>query len=180
MVDLMCLNLATLRRLDYEAQLKTSARAGFHAVGLQMVAVEKYLASGRSLAEARSVLDALGLVAPEMNFIPRLDLHPRKGKNGGSQAFRALLRRIGSPGLPGHHLDDQLRKRRLMTCWRMKTIWRSVAWPGNAASSPDWNSCRGRRSRRLRMRGDLVERVNHPAARDRTRHLPSREGRLPS
>lgn len=68
MGDLMCLNLATLRHLDYEAQLKTAARANFRAVGLQMIAVEKYLASGHSLAEARSVLDSLGLVAPEMNF----------------------------------------------------------------------------------------------------------------
>lgn len=66
----MCLNLATLRRLDYETQLRTAARAGFRAVGLQMVAVENYLASGRGLAEARSLLDALGLAAPEMNFIP--------------------------------------------------------------------------------------------------------------
>lgn len=66
----MCLNLATLRCLDYETQLKTAAGAGFNAVGLQMVAVENYLASGHSLADARSVLDSLGLVAPEMNFFP--------------------------------------------------------------------------------------------------------------
>ena len=66
----MCLNLATLRKLDYETQLRTAARAGFGAVGLQMVAIENYLASGHSLAEARSLLDSIGLVAPEMNFIP--------------------------------------------------------------------------------------------------------------
>jgi 4-hydroxyphenylpyruvate dioxygenase len=63
-----CLNLGTLRHLDYEAQLRTAARAGFGAVGLQAPAVEKYLASGKSPAEARSVLDSLGLAAPEMNF----------------------------------------------------------------------------------------------------------------
>jgi 4-hydroxyphenylpyruvate dioxygenase len=63
-----CLNLGTLRHLDYEAQLRTAARAGFRAVGLQAPAVEKYLASGRSLAEARSLLDSLDLAAPEMSF----------------------------------------------------------------------------------------------------------------
>ena len=70
MNHLTCLNLATLRQLDYESQLTTAARAGFRAVGLQMVALENYLASGRDLADARAFLDELGLVAPEMNFIP--------------------------------------------------------------------------------------------------------------
>ena len=66
----ICLNLASLKHLDYESALMTAAKAGFHAVGLQEVPIEQYLASGRDLAEARAFLDDLGLAAPEINFFP--------------------------------------------------------------------------------------------------------------
>ena len=64
----ICLNLASLKHLDYESALMAAAKAGFHAVGLQEVPIEQYLASGRDLAGARAFLDYLGLAAPEINF----------------------------------------------------------------------------------------------------------------
>ena len=64
----ICLNLASLKHLDYESALMAAAKAGFPAVGLQEVPIEKYLASGRDLAGACAFLDSLGLAAPEINF----------------------------------------------------------------------------------------------------------------
>ena len=66
----VCLNLASLKHLDYESALTASAKAGFRAVGLQEVQVERYLAWVTPLAKARLFLDSLGLAAPEMNFFP--------------------------------------------------------------------------------------------------------------
>lgn len=163
MVDLMCLNLATLRHLDYEAQLKTSARAGFRAVGLQMVAVEKYLASGRSLAEARSVLDALGLVAPEMNFIPGWIYTRGKARTAAFERFarfcdvsealgsRVIISTTSCEETP----DDLLAYENYMELCRMAGERGLVAglefmpWAVVKTVADAW---------------DLVERVNHPAA----------------
>jgi 4-hydroxyphenylpyruvate dioxygenase len=64
----ICLNLASLKHVDYESALTTAAKAGFYAVGLQEVPIEQYVASGRDLAGACAFLNSLGLAAPEINF----------------------------------------------------------------------------------------------------------------
>jgi 4-hydroxyphenylpyruvate dioxygenase len=86
----MCLNLGTLRHLDYESQLRAAARGGFRAVGLLLAAVESYLAGGRSLAEARAMLDSYGLVAPEMAFFPDW-IYTREGERRASMGRFARI-----------------------------------------------------------------------------------------
>jgi 4-hydroxyphenylpyruvate dioxygenase len=161
--DLICLNLATLRRLDYETQLKTAAGAGFGAVGLQMAAVENYLASGRSLAEARSVLDDLGLVAPEMNFIPDWIYARGEARTAALKRFdrfcevsealgsRVIISTTSCPGTPDDHLAYE---NYLEICGRagergLVAGLEFMPWAGVKTMMDAWR---------------LVERVSHPAA----------------
>ncbi|MCE5265844.1 MAG: sugar phosphate isomerase/epimerase [Deltaproteobacteria bacterium] len=163
MRDSICLNLATLRRLDYEAQLTTAARAGFRAVGLQMAAVENYLASGHSLVDARSVLDALGLVAPEMNFIPdwiytrddarktALTRFARFCEVSEALGCRVIVSTTSCPGAP----DDMLAYE------NYGEICRTAAERGLIAGLEfvPWATVKT-----VMDAWRLVERVNHPAA----------------
>jgi sugar phosphate isomerase/epimerase len=159
----MCLNLATLRPLDYEAQLKAAARAGFRAVGLQMVAIENYLASGRSLADARSVLDDLGLIAPEMNFIPDWIYTRGEARTAALKRFarfcevsealgaRVIVSTTSCAGTP----DEDL------ACENYGEICRMAARSGLTAGLEfmPWAGVKTVADARR-----LVERVNHPAA----------------
>ncbi len=49
----LCLSLNTLGHLDYESQLKIAAQAGWKAVGLSMTKVEEFLATGKTIEDAK-------------------------------------------------------------------------------------------------------------------------------
>jgi sugar phosphate isomerase/epimerase len=62
----LCLSLNTLRNLDYESQLKVTAQAGWRAVGIPMDRLEEYLATGRSIEEAKALLESNDLCPVEI------------------------------------------------------------------------------------------------------------------
>jgi len=70
MQERICLNLSALIHLDFPRQLEISAKAGFTAVGPRSVNLDKYLAEGASLDDARRLLDDYGLTSIEYNFFP--------------------------------------------------------------------------------------------------------------
>jgi 4-hydroxyphenylpyruvate dioxygenase len=159
----MCLNLATLRHLGYEAQLTTAARAGFRAVGLQMVAVENYLVSGHSLTEARSLLDSLGLVAPEMNFIPgwiyargeervaALKRFARFCEVSEALGSRVIISTTSCEGTPDDLLAYENYGEICRMAWERGLVagLEFIPWAAIKTVADAWR---------------LVERVNHPAA----------------
>ena len=140
----VCLNLASLKHLDYESALTASAKAGFRAVGLQEVQVERYLASGHTLAKARLFLDSLGLAAPEMNFFPGWIYARGEARIAAFRRFahfcelatalgqRIIIVTTSDEGTP----DD--------ACWPMKTTPNSAAWPGSKDWWRHWNAFPGR------------------------------------
>jgi len=81
MQDRICLNLSALIHLDLQTQLEASAGAGFRAVGLRSINVENFLAAGRSLKIASSLLEEFGLKSIEYNYFPNwiyCDEHARR------------------------------------------------------------------------------------------------------
>ena len=158
-----CLNLATLSHLGYEAQLQTAARAGFRAVGLRANTIEDALASGRTLPEARALLDSLGLAAPEMNFFPDWIYTRGEAREAALARFARLCElseALGSPviicttGCEGTP-DDTLARENYAELCRMAGARGLVAgleflpWTAVRTVADAWR---------------LVERVHHEAA----------------
>lgn len=58
-----CLNMATIRghKLGFVKELETASKAGFHAVEIWMDTLQEYLQSGKTIKEAKKLLDDLGL-----------------------------------------------------------------------------------------------------------------------
>ena len=53
----LCFCLGTLGHLDYESQLKISKQAGWEAVGITIEGLEEYLAKGKTVEEAKALLE---------------------------------------------------------------------------------------------------------------------------
>jgi sugar phosphate isomerase/epimerase len=163
MEQCVCLNLASLKHLDYESALTTAAKAGFRAVGLQEVPVEQYLASGRDLAGARAFLDSLGLAAPEMNFFPGWIYARGEARIAAFRRFarfcelatslgpRIIIVTTSDEGTP----DEALANENYAELCRMAGEQGLVAaleclpWAGVKSITAGWR---------------IVERANHPAA----------------
>jgi sugar phosphate isomerase/epimerase len=60
----LCLN--TLGKLDYESQIKMAAQAGWRAVGIPMDRLEDYLSTGRTIEEAKALLEKNNLCSVEI------------------------------------------------------------------------------------------------------------------
>ena len=159
----ICLNLASLKHLDYESALMTAAKAGFPAVGLQEVPIEQYLESGQTLAGACAFLDSLGLAAPEINFFSGW-IHARgEARIGAFSRFarfcelatalgpRIIIATTGSEGKP----DEALANENYAELCRMAGEQGLVA----ALECVPWSAVKTIDDVRR-----MVERANHPAA----------------
>lgn len=77
----LCLNLSILAHLDLENELSLAAQAGFKTVGLRMNKVLDYLATGKTVEQAKQLIVKYGLDPLEMNFFPNWIFTP-KAKQG--------------------------------------------------------------------------------------------------
>jgi 4-hydroxyphenylpyruvate dioxygenase len=159
----ICLNLASLKHLDYEDALMAAAKAGFPAVGLQDVPVEQYLATGHDLAGARVFLDSLGLAAPEINFFSGWIHASGKARIAAFSRFarfcelatalgpRILIVTTGSEGTPDEALanENYAQLCRMAGEQGMVVALECVPWSAVKTIADVWH---------------MVERANHPAA----------------
>lgn len=61
--SIYCLNMATIRghKLGFVKELETASKAGFHSVEIWMDTLQEYLQSGKTIKDAKKLLDDLGL-----------------------------------------------------------------------------------------------------------------------
>jgi sugar phosphate isomerase/epimerase len=105
------LNPVTISQCNFEQSLQVAQRVGFDGIGLRFNLIRDYLNTGRSISDAKRIIEECDLVATEMGFLTGWMFHdgiPLAGKRNRTgetkeqlveemHFFFSITRELGSP-----------------------------------------------------------------------------------